>query len=105
MPRKTNCVDKSGNKRYRLQSKIGMRKNKHGDWVPQIKNFYGRCKQEAEEKYVEYCNAQASGQADTKFRCLGEAIDMYAHERENEIDREVANTMLKTIDEMKGKQE
>ena len=78
MPRKTNCVDKNGNKRYRLQKKVGMRKNKHGDWVPQIKNFYGRCKQEAEEKYVEYCNAQASGQANNKFRCLGEAIDMYA---------------------------
>lgn len=40
-----------------------------------------------------------------EFMIFHEAIDVYAHERENEIDREVANTMLKTIDEMKGKQE
>ena len=37
-----------------------------------------------------------------EFMIFHEAIYMYAHERENEIDREVANTMLKTIDEMKG---
>lgn len=37
-----------------------------------------------------------------EFMIFHEAIDMYAQERENEIDREVAHEMLKTIDEMKG---
>ena len=37
-----------------------------------------------------------------EFMIFHEAIDKYAKERENEIDREVANKMLKTIDELKG---
>ena len=40
-----------------------------------------------------------------EFMIFHEAIDKYAKERENEIDREVANKMLKTIDELKGEQE
>lgn len=39
-----------------------------------------------------------------EFMIFHEAIGKYAEERENEIDREVANKMLKTIDELKGKQ-
>lgn len=37
-----------------------------------------------------------------EFMIFHEAIDKYAKERENEIDREVANKMLKTIAELKG---
>ena len=37
-----------------------------------------------------------------EFMILHEAIDKYAKERNNEFDKEVANKMLKTIDEMKG---
>ena len=37
-----------------------------------------------------------------EFMIFHEAIDKYAEERENEIDRKVANKMLKTIAELKG---
>ena len=37
-----------------------------------------------------------------EFMIFHEAIDKYAKERKNKIDREIANRMLKAIDEMKG---
>jgi len=37
-----------------------------------------------------------------EFMIFHEALDLYAKERENEIDREVANEMLNTIEELKG---
>ena len=37
-----------------------------------------------------------------EFMIFYEAISKYAEERKNEIDREVANRMLKTIEGLKG---
>lgn len=37
-----------------------------------------------------------------EFMIFHEAIDKYAEERENEIDREVAKRMLNVISELKG---
>lgn len=37
-----------------------------------------------------------------EFMIFHEAIYKYAEERENEMDREIANRMLHTIDEQKG---
>ena len=40
-----------------------------------------------------------------EFMIFHEAISKYVEERENEIDREVANKMLMTIAELKGENE
>ena len=40
-----------------------------------------------------------------EFMIFHEAISVYAEERENKIDREVAKRMLNVISELKGEQE
>ena len=57
MANKTNFTTASGVECYRLVKKVGMKKNKNGDWVPDRKAFYGKNKKEAEAKYQEYIKA------------------------------------------------
>ena len=78
MAKKTNYRDRHGNPRYRLQRKVGMRRNQNGDWVPHIKSFYGTCKSEAEEKYIAYMSQSHTEPNRMVFRCLGDALDTFA---------------------------
>lgn len=78
MAKKTNYIDRHGNPKYRLQRKVGMKLNKHGEWVPHIKSFYGNCRKEAEEKYIAYMAESHIEKNRMVFHCLGEALDAFA---------------------------
>jgi len=53
----------------------------------------------SKENKVESITLNLSG---IEFMIFHEAINKYAKERDNKLDREVANKMLKTIDKLKG---
>lgn len=72
MARKTNFEIK-GKSYYRIRRKVGMRKNRRGEWVPDYKLFYGASKKEAEQKYQEYIK----GYGIDKETSLGQAMDQY----------------------------
>lgn len=72
MASKTNCVI-NGKEYYRIRRKVGMKKNKAGNWVADYRLFYGKSKKEAESKYRAYIS-KPSLEAD---RPLGELIEQY----------------------------
>ena len=78
MAKKTNCVI-NGKSYYRIYRKVGMKLNKDGNWVDDRKAFYGSCKSEAEQKYMDYMELLAKGLTDDS-RCLGEMIDQWKDE-------------------------
>jgi integrase len=57
---KTNCVI-NGIPYYRLRRKVGLKLNNAGEWVDDIKPFYGKSKKDAENKYSDYIANQKSG--------------------------------------------
>lgn len=69
---KTNTTI-NGNSYFKISRKVGMRQNKQGVWVANYKNFYGKSKKEAENKYNLYM-LQHSKQTNSK-RPVGELID------------------------------
>lgn len=74
--RKTNY--RSGNNEYfRLQRTIGMKLDKNGNFVPNVKAFYGKSRKEAEEKYQAALNANKNGNGCINMvpKCFGQLID------------------------------
>lgn len=63
---------------YRIRRKVGMKLNKKGEWVDDIKAFYGTGKLDADRKYQEYMEKKSAGiDADQYF---GPAADRYMEE-------------------------
>lgn len=60
MANKTNCTI-NGKEYYRIREKIGMKLNKNGKLVPDIKPFYGKNKTDAEKKIKEYWKKKEAG--------------------------------------------
>lgn len=60
MAEKTNCK-KNGKDYYRLQKVVGRKTNAAGNEVPVVKEFYGKNKKEAEEKYREFLAKKSAG--------------------------------------------
>lgn len=75
--KKTNFIDRHGNKRYRLQRKVGMKLNSNNEWVNDVRSFYGSCKREAEEKYVAFVARKEENKMNSQYTCLGQAIDVW----------------------------
>ncbi|MCQ4637175.1 site-specific integrase [Anaerovorax odorimutans] len=50
MAGKTNCTI-NGKDYFRIRRKVGKKLNKHGEWVDDIKSFYGTSKKAAEKQY------------------------------------------------------
>lgn len=71
---KTNCT-KNGNDYFRIKRKVGRKLNKQGIWVDAYKEFYGKTKKEALEKYEKYLAEQQLG--DKAKKCVGEVIDQW----------------------------
>ena len=72
MASKTNCTI-NGKDYYRITRKIGMKQNKRGVWVADYRQFYGKSRKEAEQKYLEYVQI-SSLNATT---CFGEFLDWF----------------------------
>ena len=60
MANKTNCVI-NGVPYYRIRKKIGMKMNSKGEWVTDIKPFYGKNKSDAENQIREWEENHRSG--------------------------------------------
>lgn len=76
MARKSNTTVKSNGKEYkytRITRKVGVRKNKRGEWVSEYKQFTGRSLKECLEKYEAYMNASSWD----GLRYFGECVDHY----------------------------
>lgn len=72
MAKKTNTtIGKS--EYYRITRKVGMRKNKRGEWVSDYRQFYGKSKTEAEQKYQAYISSNSLA----RDKSLGELIDWW----------------------------
>lgn len=65
MAEKTNCT-KNGKDYYRLQKVVGHKTNAAGNEVAVIKEFYGKNKKEATEKYRAYLEKKSAGIEDKK---------------------------------------
>lgn len=72
MAKKTN-TNIGGHEYYRIKKKVGMRQNKHGEWRPEYKQFYGKSQKEAIEKYNAYMQRYSLDAG----KCFGEAVDWY----------------------------
>ena len=57
MAKKTNTTI-NGNDYYRIERKIGVKQNKRGEWVSEYKQFYGKSKKEAEQKYRDFMDSR-----------------------------------------------
>lgn len=76
MARKSNTTVKANGKEYqyqRITRKVGMKRNKRGELVPEYKQFLGRTKAEAEAKYQAYISKSAL----SRDKSLGELIDWW----------------------------
>lgn len=60
MASKTNCI-KNGIPYYRIRRTVGKKLNKDGQWVDDIKEFYGKNKSDAEQKYEAYKKKKNAG--------------------------------------------
>lgn len=60
MANKTNCVI-NGIPYYRIRRKVGIKQNKKGKWVPDMKPFYGKNKTDAEGQWEEWKENHKSG--------------------------------------------
>lgn len=68
-----------GDKNYfRIRRKVGMKLNKRGEWVDDIKAFYGTGKLDAERKFQEYMEKKTAGIDADQF--FGPAADRYMEE-------------------------
>lgn len=70
---KPNHVVINGVEYVRIRRKVGMKKNKRGEWVSSYRFFYGKTKKEATAKYNAYVS-KVSFEAD---KPLGELIEQY----------------------------
>lgn len=77
MASKTNITVGSRNY-YRIRRTVGKKLNKNGEWVPDVKAFYGTGKLDAERKYAEYMESRKAGVDSDMF--FGEAADQYMEE-------------------------
>lgn len=77
MARKSKTTIKANNgKTYqyqRITRKVGMKRNKRGELVPEYKQFLGRTKAEAEAKYQDYISKSAL----SRDKTFGELIDWW----------------------------
>ena len=71
--KKPNYVTINGRTYYRMRKKVGMYKNKRGEWRPRYKLFYGKNRKDAQRKYDLYM-AKPSFEAD---KPIGELIEQY----------------------------
>lgn len=72
---KDHRVTINGIEYWKLQRKIGMKRNKRGQWIPDHKIFYGKTKREALQKYENFMKKRSGSlNADT---CFGEFVDWY----------------------------
>lgn len=74
--RKTNY--RSGkNDYFRIQRTMGMKLDKNGNFVPNVRSFYGRSRKEAEKKYQAALNASKNGSEsiNSQPKCFGQLID------------------------------
>lgn len=71
--KKPNYKTINGKEYYCLRRKVGMYKNKRGEWRPKYKQFYGKTKKEATAKYNAYMG-KSSFEAD---KSIGELLDQY----------------------------
>lgn len=60
MAEKTNCII-NGKPYYRLTKTVGRKLNKNGIEVPVKKQFYGKSKKEAEQKFADFMERQKKG--------------------------------------------
>lgn len=75
MAGKTNYT--KGNKNYyRMTKVVGHKINEAGKEIPVRKEFYGTCKKDAEDKYLEYLDNKAKG-IDNKKRYFGVEADKW----------------------------
>ena len=72
MAKKTNTV-KNGIDYFRIRRKVGRKINSRGEWITDYKDFYGKTKREAEEKYQAFMNRQGT----SANACFGELVDAY----------------------------
>lgn len=78
MSSKTNCI-KNGIPYYRIRRTVGKKLNKDGLWVDDVKEFYGKNKSEAEEKYETYKDKRKVGlSSERKF--FGVMADFYIYQ-------------------------
>lgn len=61
---------------YRIKRKIGMKRNKRGEWVPEYKQFYGHSQKEAKAKYDQYMKYLRSASLNSAS-CFGEFVSWY----------------------------
>ena len=73
----TNCTI-NGKPYYRITRIVGKKLNKNGLWVDNKKQFYGKTKKEAENKYKEYIENTSSEAV--KDYCFGEFMEKYINE-------------------------
>lgn len=84
---KPNYVTINGKEYYRMKKKVGMYKNKRGEWRPRYKLFYGKNKKAAQAKYDAYIN-KVSFEAD---KPIGQLMEQYI-ERVFEPDSSIKDT-------------
>ncbi len=78
MANKTNFVMANGKKVYRIRRKVGMKRNKEGLWVDDIKTFIGKNKSEAESKYEAFKKDLDSGLT-SEEKYFGQMADYYVY--------------------------
>lgn len=71
--KKPNYVEINGRMYYRMRRKVGMVKNRRGEWVAKYKLFYGKTKKEAVEKYEAYMNLSSLD----SLKSFGQLSDWY----------------------------
>lgn len=71
--RRANYVTINGREYYRMRKRVGVYKNKRGEWRPRYKFFYGKNRKDAQRKYDLYM-ARPSFEAD---KPLGELLEQY----------------------------
>lgn len=85
MAAKTNWTDVRGNKRYKIQRKVGTKINKNGIEVSEYKCFYGTSKKEAEEKYHRYLEDRKREEEEKKQRAEALIMHPYRNQHLSEV--------------------
>lgn len=79
MASKTNCTI-NGRNYYRIRRKVGVKLNKEGLWVDDIKPFYGKNKSDAERQYQEYKESRKLGIPTDVKQYFGISFDFFVYE-------------------------
>nr|WP_315022969.1 tyrosine-type recombinase/integrase [uncultured Aminipila sp.] len=79
MASKTNCVI-NGKAYYRIRRKVGVKLNKEGLWVDDIKPFYGKNKSDAERQYQEFQESKKLGMPKDTKQYFGIAFDFFVYQ-------------------------